>query len=106
MSTEITDQIVRIKLKIVELNEKFTNAKNRNDLLVLELSKLEEILESYKEKIADLESQVQHLNQDLIAKQQELNSKSSDVVFRRDEEIDTLVKEIELFIRSLEEKNV
>jgi len=105
MPSKLEAQIDRIRLILVDLKSALVQEKERANALESELIKVKENLAKVQLQNADLKDQLTAVNNSPSANQQVIMESNPEINQRREEEIDALVKEIELCIRQLKDKH-
>lgn len=106
MSSKIDSRIERIRSVFVDLKERLVREQAQNAALGKELNKMKDEMQHIMFHKTKLEQQLETLQKASSSNLQEVDSSPISTVFRRDDEIDVLVKEIELCIRKLKDKHV
>jgi chaperonin cofactor prefoldin len=106
MSSKIDSRIERIRSVFVDLKERLVREQAQNATLGQELNKMNDEMQNIMFQKTKLEQQLETLQKASSSNLQEVDSSPIGTVFRRDDEIDALVKEIELCIRKLKDKHV
>ncbi|HBW86790.1 MAG TPA: hypothetical protein DEF82_08670 [Crocinitomicaceae bacterium] len=105
MESHIDSQIDRIRAIFYKLKADIVQEQERSAALEIEAKRLVEELSFEKQKTKELQRQVESLMDRISTNEQEVNPDSSEKIFRKDEEIDALVREIEFCIQKLKNKH-
>jgi len=99
MTEEILDIIKQIKLKFIDINDKYTQELSKNEELISQLNVLTSSIEEKEQQHALLTTQISALKEEIII----LSGKATNPISaeNKDAEIDLLVREIEHCINQL-----
>lgn len=105
MPAKLEAQIDRIRVILFDLKSALVQEKERANALENELIKVKENLAKVQLQNADLTNELTAVNNSPSTNQQVIKESNPEINHRREEEIDALVKEIELCIRQLKDKH-
>jgi len=99
MTSEIKAYIDRIQAKVQHLNTMLVTERERSGSLLVEVSRLNEVVENQTDELKKLQSDYEELTAKLSEEREPVSAESNDL------DVDALVKEIDFCIQQLKIAN-